>query len=385
MKIKLFCSVLIAVSNQMLKADDAPLAFVPGGNVKPITNTEIQLESETIDIYLLPDKYAVEVNYFFKNTGNARKITMGFPSNKETKVMDYHVFENNKPLSTVTRPGNWEFVLKDVSAQFYENPINSFECFEVEFKEGETKHIRDNFYQNYTDSYEGEDCSFFYILKTGSLWKDKINSIKLRIHSEKAPAEFDLNSSTLNKNKISLVDYTCEYTDIEPSEDLIFTVRNYDDFYVAKASSELLPNDLYKARNIKDNDPATAWVEGVMGDGIGETIRFYSNKGHNVEAAFLIDSIGFINGYAKNETTFRNNSRVKKVFLRFEVNNDYEPEYKKPLVKPVVLHDTPLMQFIRFKTPVKATEIELKIAEVYKGEKYEDTAISEIKFYISSN
>jgi hypothetical protein len=385
MRTKLICLLLCTITFKSLKADDAPLAFIPGGNVKPITNTDVQLESETIDIYLLPDKYSVEVNYYFKNTGKARKLMMGFPSNKETKVLDYKVFENNVPLPTVTRPGNWEFNLKGVHAQFMENPINSFECFEVVFKEGETKQIKDVFNQLYTGDYDGEASSFFYILKTGSLWKDKINSVKIRVHTEKAPKGLDLRSGELNGVKISLLNYSTEYTDLEPTEDLIFIVRNYDDFHVSEASSELLPKDVYVARNIQDIDPTTAWVEGVKGDGIGETISFYTNKGHNQGEAFLIDSIGIINGYAKSPATFKNNGRVKKLFIRFDVDNDYEPEYNKPLVKPVMLSDSPDMQIIRFKTPIKATDIEFKIAEVYKGEKFDDTAISEVKFYISSN
>lgn len=385
MRTKLFCLFLFSIAFKSLSADDAPLAFIPGGNVKPINNSDVQLERETIDIYLLPDKYSVEVNYFFKNTGKAQKIMMGFPSNKETKVMDYKVYENNVPLKTTNMPGNWEFKLKNVGAQFYENPVNSFECFDVTFNEGETKHIKDVFNQRYTDSYGGENCSFFYILKTGSLWKDKINSIIVRVHTEKAPKGFDLKSGELNGNEVSFVDFSCEYKDMEPSEDLIFTIRNYDDFFVTGSSSGLLPKDLYSPGNVQDNDPATAWVEGVKGDGVGETISFYTNKGHNQGEAFLIDSIGIINGYAKSPATFRNNGRVKKLFIRFEVDNDYDPDYKKPQVKPVMLLDTPDMQIIRFKNPMKATDIEFKIAEVYKGEKYEDTAISEIKFYISSN
>ncbi len=385
MRTKLFCLFLFSIAFKSLSADDAPLAFIPGGNVKPITNTDVQLERETIDIYLLSDKYSVEVNYFFKNTGKAQKLMMGFPSNKETKVTDYKVYENNIQLPTTNHPGNWEFNLKNVGAQFYENPINSFECFEVEFKAGETKHLKDVFSQNYTGDYDGGNTSFFYILKTGSLWKDRINSVIIRIHTEKAPKGLNLKSGELNGKEISLIDFSCEYKDIEPSEDLIFSVRNYDDFFVTGASSELMPKDLYSPRNIQDNDPTTAWVEGVKGDGVGATISFYTNKSHNQGEAFLIDSIGIINGYAKSPTTFKNNGRVKKLFIRFDVDNDYEPEYKKPQVKPVMLLDTPDMQIIRFKDPMKATDIEFKIAEVFKGEKYEDTAISEIKFYISSN
>ncbi len=385
MRTKIVCLLLVSIVFKNLKADEAPLAFIPGGNVKPINNTDVQLDHETIDIYLLPYKYSVEVNYYFKNTGKAQKIMMGFPSNKETKVMDYKVYENNVSLPTTNRPGNWEFNLKNVGAQFYENPINSFECFEVEFKEGETKHLKDVFSQSYTDDYDGFTCSFFYILKTGSLWKDRINSVKIRLHTEEAPDGFNLKSGELNEKKISLVDFSCEYTNIEPSEDLIFTVRTYDDFNVTGASSELLPKSLFAPANIKDNDLTTAWIEGVKGDGIGETIRFFTNKSHNLGVTLLIDSIGIVNGYTKSPTTFRNNSRVKKLFVRFEVDNDYDPEYKKPLVKPIMLLDTPEMQIIRFKTPVKATDIEFKIAEIYKGEKYEDTAISEVKFYISSN
>jgi hypothetical protein len=60
-------------------------------------------------------------------------------------------------------------------------------------------------------------------------------------------------------------------------------------------------------------------------------------------------------------------------------------EVEKPLFFTFDLKDTPDIQYLRFKEPILATDIEIKIADVYKGLKYKDTAISEIVFFVNQD
>jgi len=371
-------------------ADDAPMALLPGGNVKPINNNDVQLFSETIDITLFQNYYTVEVNYKFVNRGKEQTVVMGFPSSDGSKVNDLKIELNGEKLQTQSRPGSWEI---DVNSEYlHTDPtsimesLNQFECFEVNFKEGETKHIKDSFKQNYVGT---DVMSFFYVLRTGSLWKDKINSIEIRVHSENAPSEFNLANCTFNGEKRSLKEFVETYTDIEPAEDLFFAVNKYLDFDVAKASSVLKPGTKfdYKPRNVTDKDLSTAWVEGTPEYGIGETISFITNVVHNdYGTALELDSIGIINGYAKSTTAFNENSRIKKLIIRTgkESSYDYE-EGDKPVISVFILKDTPEIQYLKFKSPISATDIEMEIADVYKGSKYKDTAITEIEFFVNQD
>jgi len=372
-------------------ADDAPMALLPGGNVQPINNNDIQLSSERIDITLFSNYYAVEVNYQFVNHGKEQTVIMGFPSSKEIKVIDLKIELNGARLQTQTKSGRWEF---DVNSDYlHADPIsimevlNSFECFEVSFKDGETKYIKDSFKQNYVSGRDGS-ISFFYVLTTGSLWKDKINSIELYVHTENAPSEFNLAKASFNGETRSLEEFVQTYKDIEPKNDLFFTAKIYRDFDVATVSSVLKPDSKnnYNAGNVKDNNKSTAWVEGVDEYGIGEKIKFTTNISYNYGMILELDSIGIINGYAKSITVFNANSRVKKLIIRASKESAFDfEEGDKPLIFTFTLKDTPEIQYFKFKTPISATEIELEIADIYKGSKYKDTAISEIMFFVNQD
>ncbi|MDB9931120.1 hypothetical protein OAD28_00180 [Flavobacteriales bacterium] len=131
-----------------------------------------------------------------------------------------------------------------------------------------------------------------------------------------------------------------------------------------KASSTLSPQGKhsYSANNINDYDPRTAWVEGKSDYGIGE---YLSLKGD----MFGGTNIYIFNGYQSSYSSWKNNSRVKK----FRVYVDNRPicylELKDKMGGQYFdLSDYDLYgQWIRF-----------EIVEVYKGDKWNDVAISEI-------
>lgn len=142
-----------------------------------------------------------------------------------------------------------------------------------------------------------------------------------------------------------------------------------------KASSHLKPQgqNKYDVRNIDDFTVTTAWVEGVKGYGIGETITLKFSK-ENFKKANLpkINFNGFfvINGYCKDKNTWKENSRVQKIRI---AHND------QPLCE-AVLHDSMNVQIIDL--PIvwlrPGDTIKVTILEVYLGDKYQDTAISEL-------
>ena len=144
-----------------------------------------------------------------------------------------------------------------------------------------------------------------------------------------------------------------------------------------KASSTLKQQGKqnYKASNIHDLDFSTTWVEGAEGYGIGEWVE-YTLPARNPRITELL----IANGYVRTKKLWEENSRVK--VLDVEVNG-------KPFAR-IHLADVYALQSVKVphigysdrehlegKAPIR---IRFIIREVYPGEKYQDTAISEIFF-----
>lgn len=127
----------------------------------------------------------------------------------------------------------------------------------------------------------------------------------------------------------------------------------------------------YEAKNLFDNLRNTAWVEGAKGQGIGEYIELSVPKKSNAEAKdeTIID---VFNGYSQNPATYKKNSRVKK--FKLYVNGQ--------AIAILDLQDTPNRQTFDIEKLAIPKNVDLtykfEILDVYKGDKYEDTAITEL-------
>lgn len=146
------------------------------------------------------------------------------------------------------------------------------------------------------------------------------------------------------------------------------------------ASSELKPQHglSYRAANAHDLSYRTAWIEGASGYGIGEYL-IYRLPPENPR----ITSVIVINGYIKSDKAWRENSRVKK--LKMYINgHPYAILNLKDSKQEQIFSVNPIGHGERkdFEKLKQMSDIALKfeIAEVYPGEKYDDTAISQIYF-----
>ena len=151
---------------------------------------------------------------------------------------------------------------------------------------------------------------------------------------------------------------------------------------LAAVSSTLAPqgNSSYEKENLIDGNLGTAWVEGVKEYGIGEYILF-----KHVQPFFDGTLYLQINtGYIKTLKAYKDNSRVKGFNIYF---NDMLHGY-------LALKDTRDTQLFKVPVPVHHSvrgiggittirEVKFEIADVYKGEKYDDVAVSRLDFTIS--
>lgn len=188
--------------------------------------------------------------------------------------------------------------------------------------------------------------------------------------------------SNFTKEDIDLID---KY-DAEVIEDMWAILGGGCSFYCGageykvKTSSDLTDqNEIsYNSKNLRDFSYQTAWVEGVKGYGIGETIEFEFSATHPRLTEIII-----VNGYVKSKTLWKNNSRVKtlKMYLEdkpfgiIELKDVYAVQFFK--VEPIGHSDRENIKDLLEKGTFK---IKFEILDIYKGDKYEDTAITEIYF-----
>lgn len=162
--------------------------------------------------------------------------------------------------------------------------------------------------------------------------------------------------------------------------------KNLDYLKIDVFTSSILENK-YSGLNLFDDNVNTAWVEGAKGDGIGEWIRIEIN-GHresHTTQPFSIWTVGVIPGYAKNQKIWEANNRVKKALLviyspdSFGGKNTWSAFRLHFIDKNAMqLFDIPV-EYIGRNMPMKKT-VWFMIEEIYKGNKYDDTCISELFF-----
>lgn len=151
--------------------------------------------------------------------------------------------------------------------------------------------------------------------------------------------------------------------------------------YNVKVSSFFKSNkkNNYAANNIHDFNYKTAWVEGSKGYGIDEYVEF-----EFVPENPRVTVIKIANGYVKNKKAWTNNSRVKKMKMYVDgkeygiinLKDIYSLQSVK-LDKPIGYSDRKDMKKLK---ELPKWKIKFKILEVYKGNKFSDTVISEIFF-----
>jgi len=186
----------------------------------------------------------------------------------------------------------------------------------------------------------------------------------------------------------------------------------------SKLTEKNKPADYYGPDKAFDNDPGTAWCEGKKDDGIGEYIVVEKDVEDMV-------GINILNGYGKYRHLYNSNNRIKgfrltvypmqgkeKVItgefndnlcgvyldggkiesidqyceLKNEENQNDKQKYNagyKACVKEkkneCIMDEYAGGQKILFKKAMNVKKVKLEILSVYKGEKYNDTCISEFK------
>ncbi|MBQ4819601.1 Hint domain-containing protein [Aquimarina sp. MMG016] len=134
----------------------------------------------------------------------------------------------------------------------------------------------------------------------------------------------------------------------------------------------------YIPDNAHDFSYKSAWVEGVEGHGIGEYL-LYSFGQENPRITEII----IANGYVKSGAAWKNNSRIRKLKVSVDdrpiaiLNLTDQRAVQHFTLDPIGNSDR--SNYEQLKT-LPRWELKFEILEVYPGDKYQDTVISEIYF-----
>ncbi|MCR9144520.1 MAG: hypothetical protein NXI24_19940 [bacterium] len=391
-------------------ADSAPLTALPGGNVRPVNDSEIHLDSEVVRIHLGRENYRVEVRYEFRNAGKARTVAMGFPIRKQ----DTHMTSPIRDFEAALLVSGREEALKvtpKASPDAGVSSWNLFETFSVPFAAGQRRTVINRYEQIYQGvNYDHDYDEVKYILRTGALWAGKIKKARFEIIFDGLNPE-DVRSRiglfpneelkrleyypyaglTIEGGKGKVIEneqgFVIEYFNIEPDFDLVLRLphRLHSWAHVSSAAAGDDAKNSYGAKQAIDNDVRTAWVEGVDGPGAGESITIVVGppmQGGKIRGWYLIEGVEIVNGCARNEKLFRANARVRTLRLALNTLSEHLVPVGESRFGPGeehALNDSRDPQVLEFARPIFVSELKLTILSVYPGEKYQDTCIAEIR------
>lgn len=140
------------------------------------------------------------------------------------------------------------------------------------------------------------------------------------------------------------------------------------------ASSELVEAQyqgayIYPPVNMLDGDFSTTWSEASEGDsGIGEEITIQFRE------PVSFDEIQIVNGFAHGNDYYNKNNRLARFTLTQVADQHFQ-------VKSYTLQDgVETWQSIAFELDQTAQTVIISIDEVYRGYRYDDTCINDIRF-----
>ncbi len=131
---------------------------------------------------------------------------------------------------------------------------------------------------------------------------------------------------------------------------------------------------------IADEDPATAWVEGVKGRGEGESLEWWGPALTKAKRYRLF----LRNGYQKSAKLFRANARPRKVRFEPLVQGETGAQTTGTPLE-VELKDVQGWQEVRLPVPAKVEGVRLTLVTTYPGSKYEDTCLSDLRVYVEGD
>lgn len=424
--------LLIISITTILFANGGPINesyYVSTGNIVLTENKNITLKKENLSIKIDEDYANYEVDYTFKNSGKEKTLTYAFPidhinytpefmseNELENLGLDYFEIKDNGKVLDYNIKKNIETYENEEYVGYYNKYIKDWYITKIKFPANSEKHINVNyrikamlddvltsksFFPSYSDRVliydlspsgywgKGDVSEFNLTIDTRNLFKNngKIKTIQCNLFDKN---DFNLKNNKYMYNSKSFNMKNAGKLEIIYDNSSVNLKKVYDNngikkkhFDRLKVSSVLNNDKRYSKNNLFDDDPTTAWVEGVKDYGKWQYVEF---KIKNFNAVVL----QILNGYTKNKKTYYENNRIKKLMVEISKENYSKEDMKRHVID---LEDKDyskynpnypqgfaqsLIEYGDLSFAQNESIIRIYILDVYKGTKYNDTCISEL-------
>ena len=410
---KIFLLLALAISGTFIFANGGiPYNFIENGSAKIslINDKELILEKEDLTIKFEDDFAIVTCKYNLKNNSNNEKkinfafnipIEVGSYISEKYSLIYYNIFENEKQISFTSKS---ECKTDDPWCNSY----NLWKISELNFSPNENKSVTiiykqrtstkgwiirgihsNNFFKYNlfpaTSFGNGVIADFnLTIDKTDIMFQEgkivSISGIDIKDDKNSYVISKQFKNFNLNKNKELVIEYDINGFYIGS---YIKNDYSYGNRFRAKATSELKEKTTtYSADNLHDGDYTTPWVEASPDFGSKDivTISLYGNPEKFSSYYYTnITHLYILNGFRKNEKTYYENNRVKKIRIVAQGKSFGEYTLKdRPFKEVNDFNFAYEADLIELNTPLLPDNFIIEILEVYPGTKYNDTCISEI-------
>lgn len=123
----------------------------------------------------------------------------------------------------------------------------------------------------------------------------------------------------------------------------------------------------YDSSNAFDGDLLTTWATETNNHNKQNYLLIQNQYLHNSRNVF--NKLIIYNGYTKNKETFYNHNRVKKAFIEFSNGDGNVVDFEDSMEPKEIIFNEIVISWVK-----------ITILEFYKGTKYNNTCISEVKF-----
>jgi hypothetical protein len=401
-------------------ADDTEVGGSVGA-VKPLTNTTISMESETVQAILYSRFAEYRADFHFVNSGPQQEVTLGFPfplpsgEGDQVPPAAFRAWQDGRALTVSVVKG------KDgpTPTNFYAHTVDfppGKTTVTVDYLAAPTWSVGDVLQSGAVTAtpppaYAGEAAYWHlydYTLHTGANWAGSIGTAVLRYTLSDdfvgwgVPAAVAMNAnsdlqygegtdSLATQQRDTLMGqyrqpapnvYQWDFRGLEPTitadgfsaSDIGLTyfappnspMPNSPDRYVGptttESSSLKLDGYEYPSEQISDGLPATTWAENAPGSGVGQWVSFAWPQPRRIRELRILP------GYAKTPDLFYKYNRPKR--LKFSFSDGTE--------KIVDLANEPSLQ--RFPVNANAQSVRMTIEDVYRGTTRDETYVSEVEF-----
>jgi hypothetical protein len=391
------------------------------GPFRPVAVDQVEMQSEKLDIELRQEGAVISITYQLHNPGPAVKVEMGFPCSVSSGFDDafragdrkpqplvqlerFSLTADGKPLKANLVEDGAVFPVSTAPVGRSAPMLTGWQVVKLPFAAGQTRTVTVSYLNPWHQSVfyisnntNTSPLSMRYLFSAAALWKGPIKTGEVTIRATGVDPE-SVALSHSKRFQRNGREWKWSFTDFEPTlqDDLEILSGDYEFSqwqgvgtyvmqgksssreelqksgkwffrgrqYTATASSSLAdePPLTYGAANLTEYNRSKVWSEGVKGDGIGESVTL------TMKQPVKATALRVQNGYWRDEETYFNNNRVKRMGVSVNGAAPFSVELPDSWKREGIIAlpaDAGLVK-----------TVQLIIEDVYRGEKFRDTCLT---------